>query len=269
VVRVRNAWRYDRRFLLIVAAGVAALAILVVGSALIIHMSRGSRTAQQATPPVTVDPDSSPTALASAAQTPSASIDLPSWHAIPPVPASVSAAYPRLPTSVRSQPDLYAKAWASELFAQDYVHSTRQELIQWAQYESAPAVEPGIPESIDAKVLVDSLTDPSWDGADPTPIPANGPWLSLTAQRGYTTVNDVRVQTDPDWETKIADGYTPPDRLMTMRVVSATVTLHTLVAGRAQSADTSVSIKVMLGSSPRHDGYAAMATGSYTVRAVN
>ncbi len=111
-----------------------------------------------------------------------------------------------------TDPTAFAQAFATELFTRDYTTATRPELISWAQYEDSPLRSSNYPQPDWTKVLVNSLTDITWDQADDTPIPADGQWLALHAQGARDSVSNVRVVLDPQWEQGVATGYSPRTR---------------------------------------------------------
>ena len=275
---MRDVLRNNKRFLTIVGGGVAALVLVLVIAAVVIAAA-GGRGGSTADAPPTANPTGGspaptstttpPTPATSGNALPAAS-DVASVAAVPPVIAAVSANYPAIPAELRSQPDLYAKAFVTELFTQKYATTSRGELMSWAQYESTPVLQPGLDDAGRAKLPVISLTDLGWEpSAQTTPIPPEGPWLSLASQSGNSTVSDVQVTGDPDWEKAIAGGYKPLDPMLTVRLVSATLTVHTMVSGALVDTKAAISIKIQLGTSTRGDGYAFVASGSYVVKAAS
>ncbi len=193
--------------------------------------------------------------------------DIASWDALPAVRPAVSADYPPIPRRASSDPAAYVTAFATELFNRDYTRQRRSQLIAWAQSEDAPLRSPNYPTADWSKVLVDSLTDLTWDSAIETPIPADGPWLALQAERGRDVVSGLRISLDPQWEQKAATGYAAPDPLATVRDVSLTVTQTTSVGGHAESRRFDVALAVQLGSSPG-GGYGVAATNNYVIKEV-
>jgi hypothetical protein len=105
-------------------------------------------------------------------------------------------------------------------------------------------------------------------GSTSTIIPSISEWSTLAAQGAYTTLSDVRVTADPDWERRIASGYQPVDPLMTVRQVAATVTVHATGPGPAQTSVKSAAFILAVGAASGHAGYGAMATWGYAVEAV-
>ena len=167
----------------------------------------------------------------------------------------------------RHDPTAYARAFATELFTRDY-GTDRQQLLSWAQYEDAPLQSSNYPRADWSKVLVDSLTDLTWDDAIDTPVPADGLWLALRSERATQTVSDVKVTVDPQWEQRVAAGFQPPDPLATVRDVTLTVTQHTNTPGAAATTRYQVALALQLGTSS-HGGYGVAATNNYVVKKVS
>jgi hypothetical protein len=255
-----EVWRFHRRPLLVCAALVVGLVALLFGLATVVRatgpahsnaMERSSTSAPTASSlPHTSAP--APTAAAS---------DVGDWNAIPPITPATSTAYRAINDPARMDPSAFASAFASELFTRNY-RTDRAQLISWAQFEDAPLHSTNYPAADWSKVLVDSLTDLTWDNATDTAIPGDGPWLALRAEHATDSVSNVRVTVDQQWEQQIAGGYQPSDQLATVRDLSLTVVRHALVSGRDVAQRFSVSFAVQLGSSPR-GGYGVAATNNY------
>lgn len=208
-----------------------------------------------------------PATLTTARATPAgAASDVESWNQLPSVDPSTGDAYPAIgPTEDASG---YVKAFATELLTRNYVHSAREDLISWAQSEDSPLRSPNYPPADWSKVLVESLTDLTWDDATMTPIPADGEWLELSSQQAWQTVSQISVSLDKTWEQYIADGNNPPDALASARDVTATVEQQAEVANTAVTTVMAVSFIVQVGSSPQHGGYAAAVVNDYQERKV-
>lgn len=260
--------RYHRRPLLVSGALLVGLLVLLGVVAVAMRLGGGtpSHDAKPQPTSVTQQPRGS-RAEATTTGAPTAT-DVASWDAIPPVVPEASAAYPAIDAAARRDPDAFARAFAVELFTHDYGVSTRAQLISWAQYEDAPLRSPRYPSADWTKVLVDSLTDLSWDSAQDTPIQPDGPWLALRSEQARQTVGDVKVSLDPRWEQKIADGYQPPDPLATVRDVALTISQRTAVGARTAVSTFSVALDLQLGSSARGNGYGVAATNNYVIKEV-
>jgi hypothetical protein len=271
-------WRYHRKALLIGAIPVTALLLLLGIAASVLHVvddqHRASSAGASASPPTGTSSSAPNTtgAMTSAPrlQRPSAvsPSDIASWDAIPPVHPAVSAKYPAIIGASTRQPYSDAKAFVTELFNQDYLRP-RSELLSWAQYESVPLVTNGLPPRDEAKGLVDSLTDISWNNEPTSPVPPVGQWLSLQAQRGYLTSSNVLVTADSAWQQEVAAGHVMKDKKMMVIDATLTTTLHTTTARQATATPSTVSLKLMLGSSTHGDGYGVMYVGTYVTTAVS
>jgi hypothetical protein len=182
-------------------------------------------------------------------------------QAFPPVPPATSARYPAVPAEDRTQPDLYAAAFATQLLTQDY-RAPRSKLLAWIQSESVETSEPSIvaliPPALRAKFAVYS-TIASTDG---NPVPAQASWDSLARQHGYTTVTVRRVIEPLYWSQAVADGrLTDPG--VTQREVDADLTLHYLARGKPSTAVSSVALTINLEGPPTRGSYGFVSTDNY------
>lgn len=271
-------WRYHRKAVLF--ASVPLLALLAVLGVLAVALHIQHRTSSDNAPgtntptavasnPVSAGRSSSPSpSTDTATPSPVSPSDIASWDAIAPVTPGVSANYPAITGDSTTGRYDYAKAFITELFTQDY-RKPRAALLAWAQYESVPIVTNGLPPADEAKGLVDSLTDLTWDNAPTAPVPPAGEWLSLQTQSGYQTVSDVTVTADSLWQQEIAAGHATKDKKMVVLDASLTVTLHAKTGGQATTLSSSVTCKVMLGTSTHGQGYGAMYVGTYNVTAAS
>jgi hypothetical protein len=265
---MRTLWHYHRPAMVTTGLLVAVLTLLC-GSAFVIRTSAGGpapvNNASHAIDLPNVSP-AVPSGSSSGSATGGLASAVAQIAAAPAIAPAVSGHYPAISSEQVQQPDLYAKAFARELFTINYHNTTRAELLRWAQYESTPYQENAIPAAVRAKMLVFSLADPAGDDVAIPPVLPEGPWLSLAAQRGYTTVSDVKASVDPRWKSKIAAGYEPADPQTTWIDVSALITLHTMVAGHPGTSMSSMSMTVMLGTRLRGPGYAATGVLYYVTR---
>lgn len=258
---MREIWILHRRGLAVGGVLLVALALFAVGVAVVIHSTHQPTQGQAASAPT----DSRSASVPVSTIPSSAATDVATWDAMPAVTPAVSAAYPAIGRTAGSDPSGFAQAFATELFTRNYRTSTRDQLISWVQYENAPLRSPNYPAKDWTKVLVNSLTDLSWDDATDTPIPADGPWLALRAERATQTVSNVQTGPDPQWEQTIAGGYQPPDQLATVRDVSLTVTEKVAEAGQVRTSVYDVALALQLGTSPR-GGYGVAVTNNYVVK---
>lgn len=268
--------RWQRRPLVIAAALLIGLLVLLGLVAVAARLSgadgsqpgpaalrpRGASTAPDA--PVAPAPGQmGPGASSVVSASPAA--DVASWDHIRSVKPATSPAYPAITGTAARDPSAFAAEFVTELLTRDYRATSRAQLLAWAQFEDAPLPSPHYPRADWSKVLTDSLTDPGWDGAVDTPIPADGPWLALRSERARDVVSAVRIVPDPRWQAKIAGGWQPPDPLAGELDASATVTEHAVTGGRPHVARYSVSLIVQLGTSP-HGGYGVAATNNFVSR---
>jgi hypothetical protein len=250
------------RPVVITAAVLACLLGMAIGVALVVHHATNSRPARSGSPstsPGRRPPDANDVPTLAAAS------DAKSWDAIPPVTPQASSAFPPISAELRRDPSGYAGAFARELFSRDYTASNRTQLLGWAQYEDAPLRTPRYPRADWTKVLVNSLTDLTWDDATQTPIPSEGDWLALRSEGSEDTVADVRTMVDPIWEKKVSEGYQPNDSLTTVIDVRLTVIRRTSTGGRVTQSRISIAIALQLGSSPR-GGYGVAASNEYVAK---
>lgn len=236
----RDLWTYRKRAVVLAASVIVAMLAVAVVLAMALG-GKGGRPSGMATP-------SSSVTGASGNPSPAASVtgyNHTPWNAVPPPQPAASKPYPAIKAESRTQPDLFARTFGTELLTRDYHHSHREQLLAWAQASSAPLMIVQVPLSDDdrAKTLVTSLTTEGWDtGEVGTPVPSQGEWLALGANQGYTTVSGVKLQTVPSFPPANTTFTEPTlDRLYT-----ATVTLHTMVSGKPVAKQTSVAFEIVM-----------------------
>ena len=178
-----------------------------------------------------------------------------------PAPA-LSASYPSIQTSDRSDPSSYAIAFVNELLDIDYGTDSRAGLLAWAEHEEAPNTLPGVPASVGPKALVLSLADPGLPGGTPSPVPSGVQWQSDAQDDVVQSVSDVEVEVDPDWTQLIAEGWQPRDPRMIMEAVTGTMTVTT---NGVVGAPESFSLSVTLASAAHASGYGAVAVGNWVL----
>lgn len=259
--RIATAWHLHRKLVIVSGAMFTGLLVVLVATATVIRLS-GSSSHPNAAGVHTEPPRSltthepSGTAYAS---------DVADWNAKPAIAPAASTVYPAVPPTRRSDPAAYASAFATEMFTRSYATSSRDQLLAWVQYENAPLRSARYPEADWTKVLVDSLTDPSWDEATDTAIPSEAVWQALANQHTEAQVSAVAARVDPQWEQKVTGGYDPTDHLMTVWDVTFRLTQR----GDARSRHSyDVSLALQLGTSPR-GLYGVAATNNYVIREVN
>jgi hypothetical protein len=181
--------------------------------------------------------------------------------AFPAVTPSTSTRYPAISAGRKTQPDLYAAAFAAQLLTQDY-RAPRGELLRWIQSEAALTSEPTIvaliPPELRGKFAVYSAVA-SVDGNPVVPQPA---WDSLARKAAYTTVTVRRVIEPLYWSQAVADGRLT-DQGVTQREVDADVTLHSLELGKRRTSVSSVALTINLEGPPSRGGYGFVSVDNY------
>jgi hypothetical protein len=182
-------------------------------------------------------------------------------RAFPAVTPSPSTRYPAISAGRKTQPDLYAAAFAAQLLTQDY-RAPRAELLRWIQSEAALTSEPTIvaliPPELRGKFAVYSAVA-SADGNPVVPQPA---WDSLARKAAYTTVTVRRVIEPLYWSQAVADGRLA-DQGVTQREVDADVTLHYLERGKRRVSVSSVALTINLEGTPSRGGYGFVSVDNY------
>lgn len=241
----RDPWAYRRRAVL-GAAGALAVLLMVAVITVAVSGGSGGRPDNRATPSSSITRTAAGR-LGGAPASPYASgYDRSAWAAVPSVTAAeASTAYPPISDADRTQPEVFAAAFACGLLTRDYRTSSRDELLAWAQSASAPLTIVQVPLSPAdrASTLLVSLVTAGWDAGEVgTPAGSPADWLALRARQAYTTVADVRVGVVPD--------FPPPETTFTLptfdRLVTATVTLHALVSGGPVDTRESVAFEVVM-----------------------
>ena len=239
----RDLWAYRKRTVLGAAGVLAGLLAAVIATAA--SGGSGGHADAGATPSLPVKSASTSGPSAAVPGPRESGYDRAAWSAAPSVAPATSTAYPAIPATARTQPDVFAAAFARELLTRDYRHSTREQLLAWAQACSAPLTIVQVPMSATdrASTLVTSLVTPGWDtGESGTPVGTAAAWLAARSRQAHTTVSDVRVQSVPD--------FPPPKTSFTQatfdRLVTATVTLHSTVSGKPVAIRQSVAFEVVM-----------------------
>ena len=176
-----------------------------------------------------------------------------------PAPAT-TAAFPPLSESARQDYYDFAVAFTTELLDINYAADSRAEVLAWAQSEEAPNTFPGVPAGIANKALYASLADPSLPGGSPSPLPDASGWAANAASHVTQAVTGLQVETSPDWESVISQGWQPRDQLATIQVVTGTIT--TTRPGQKPAAQP-FSLTLALGTSRYHVGYGAISASDY------
>jgi len=188
-------------------------------------------------------------------------------RAFPAVTPSTSKRYPPIAAGKKTQPDLYAAAFAAQLLTQDY-SAPRPELLCWIQSESAPTNEPSIvaliPPELRGKFAVYSAVA----SADGNPVVSQPDWDTLARQAAYTTVTVRRVIEPLYWSQAVADGRLA-DPGVTQREVDADVTLHYLERGKRRTSVSSVALTINLEGPPPRGGYGFVSVDNYVTTKVS
>lgn len=262
--RLFEAWLLHRRATLILGVLLAALIALVLAAATVLRASGGAPDAGAAGRESHV-PSAAPTpSTERASQGGAPATDVAYWNGLASVEPATTPAYPPIPAAAQSDPGAYSKAFATELFTRDYARSSRAQLIAWAQYEDAPLRSANYPRADWSKVLVDSLTDLTWDRATQTPIPAAGPWAVLASEHAIWRVDRATSRVDPQWEQQVSDGYEPTDRLTSVWDVD----LHVIQRSKLGTSNLDLSVAVQLGTSPR-GSFGVAVTNNFDLRRVS
>lgn len=151
---------------------------------------------------------------------------------VPVTPAPGSA---KISGESTKQPDLYAAEYVRRLLTQDFGLS-RQAHLSWVQGESATTTEPLVvglvPPELRDRLAVWSVSD---DAFGPTAVPSLTEWAALASQQAHTTAVIERVLEPLPWVQAVAAGQMS-DPGLTAREVTAAVTRHTTINGRATQA---------------------------------
>jgi hypothetical protein len=261
----------------------AAAAVLSVGAAIVVVLldpatysgrsSGGVQRAAGTTPSARTTPKNGGTAtpprVAPGAGAQQSTVDSELSRAEQPAPlppggiaglpaAGYSSAYPAIAPSERSDAAAFATAFVTELVDRDYARQSRDQLLVWAQAESAPNTLPGVNPALAGHSLVLSLLDP---GLAPGPVPTPEMWTQAAAAGQVQTVTNIESAVNPDWLALTSSGWQPADPNMTVLTVTANLVSSGPGGGRPQS----FSLQLTLGSAGSHPGYGAVAVDDWTV----
>ena len=263
-VSVRRKW----------ALGVTTLVLLagVTGAVIVAEhtstTSAGHSTLEASSPtPATTPSPSGPPPLTSKQQL-ELQRSISRIRGVVPVTAAASPQYPAVSAEARRQPDLYAAAFVSQLFTQDY-RVSRDMLLAWVQSESAQSTDPLVvgltPVDLRNRMAVASIQD----GVNgPSPLPSQRDWAELARRQGHTTARIQRVTQPLSWASAVANGQIT-DPGVTARQVDAEVTLHAIDHGKPTAVRYSVALVVNLEAPPVRDGYGFVAAITYNEVRVN
>jgi hypothetical protein len=169
-----------------------------------------------------------------------------------------SPEYPPVPLVDRSDAITYGLTFVTELLDRDYAHQSRQELLAWAQAESAPNTLPGVPADSASRALALSLIDPESAAG---PLPSAAGWTRDAVSGEVDATRNVQAAVNPQWLSLTASGWQPADPAMTILTVTGTLIAHE----PAGTVTESFSLDLTLGSSDSRPGYGAVAVDDWTV----
>ena len=172
--------------------------------------------------------------------------------------AAYSSGYPAVPAADLGDAASFATAFVSELVDRDYARQSRQQLLAWAQAESAPNTLPGLDPALTGHSLALSLIDPV---PPPGPVPPPAVWTQAAAAEQVQTVTNIETAVNADWLALTSSGWQPSDPAMTV----LTVTANLNVAGPGGGRTESFSLQLTLGSNGSRPGYGAVAVDDWTV----
>jgi hypothetical protein len=177
-----------------------------------------------------------------------------------------STQYPGISDVDRSQPDLFARAFFTELFTRDYAGSFRGNLLSWVQANTGidqAKVSTLLPADLLMRTSTASLT------ARFPVVPDPAGWQSLAAFHGTSTVvpASVRVSTPPDVQQHILDGSAPAG--WTEKLMTGTVTTRTVVNGHPVAHAASVALRLVLWGPPNLGSWSLIEAADYNTVAVS
>jgi hypothetical protein len=181
-------------------------------------------------------------------------------------PAATSTQYPGIGGVDRSQPDLFASAFFTELFTRDYAGSSRGILLSWVQANTGidqAKVSTLLPAGLLMRTSTASLT------ARFPVVPDSAGWQSLAAFHGTSSIASatVRVTTPPDVQQHILDGSAPAG--WTEKQVTGTVTTRTVVNGHPVAHSASVALRLVLWGPPNLPSWSLIEASDYNSVAVS
>jgi hypothetical protein len=181
-------------------------------------------------------------------------------------PPATSTQYPGISDVDRSQPDLFAKAFFTELFTRDYAGSSRGNLLSWVQANTG-IDQAKVSTLLPAELLMRTSTASLTARFPVVPDPAG--WQSLAAFHGTSTAvpATVRVSTPPEVQQHILDGSAPAG--WTEKLVTGTVTTRTVINGHPVAHSASVALRLVLWGPPNLPAWALIQASDYNTVAVS
>ena len=170
---------------------------------------------------------------------------------------AIEDGWPRL--EVASTPGLWATEFVRGLLDIDFARQARAGLGPWLVAEEAPELLPGVPYSVQDKVLYVSVLDAKPAGDAPSPIPLPFAWRADARAGVRWSVGHLAVQLDPQWQQMVSAGWQPRDLRMVGENVSGVLT----VTKATSAAIHGFSMTIWLGSAHWHDGYGTVFVSSW------
>jgi hypothetical protein len=238
--------------------GVIALAVLTAFAVLGIVLPGGHgappHAAHTVPTPSAGTPDRDPGAGAQGSTVLSAQ-ELAQLDAAPTVAPATAPLLPPVPAQERTQPDLYARAFFTALFAHPYAGVTRGQMLAWIQSQQAATtfITGGSPAQRN-RLLVESGSDPAWSNHGFAALPDEATWAQASAGRMSVRIDRLTCLTPPDWEQAIAAGEVT-DPGLTERLVSGDITTAWTHGGQRQSQKVSVALTLLLEDPPTAGQY--------------
>ncbi len=267
----------DRRALTAVAAPLAMVLIMVVGSSVVdsgrhnphrtakrqvprAPLSPSPATAWKPVTPLTVVPPDTAVQQQYDAAFASGLSASPSLHAAEAAQVPGPAFSPSWPALAEANtPEQWSIAFARQLLDIDFAHQSRADLGRWLSAEEAPELLPGIPRDVADKVLYLSLFDANEVGGSASPIPDPATWHADAVAGVRWSVSDLVVQADPQFSQILATGWEPVDQRFAAEDVSGLLTVK-----RGDSPATKpFSMGLFLGSAHWHPGYGTVLVDNW------
>lgn len=163
-----------------------------------------------------------------------------------PRPAT-SPEFPAVPAVARTNASLYVPTVVHELFDLSFAKQSRAAFLSWVESEMAPDSLPDVPRALQDRLPVASVVF-----AHGEPWPDAATWATLAAEHMVWHVSGIFATTSPGWQQVVASGWQPPDTRMWQDSVTATLTKTWPGHGTRSWA---LSMRVAVGSARYHHGF--------------